>query len=265
MSKADAEAEKQKWSAKYFDFSESAIKEWIADVFGEEPETLFDDYTGEADVLNIKSGDDSYTLYLTPFPPNDPAFGISKTELMEDKEIQRASSMMYEAVYTVYAPVAKTMSSMVHLVEDVFPMFDEKEMCFKLVAMNAPYMKRMQLEKTFEEVEKQAARLAAVPESELSKETVQELESKLEAVRAETIAGINEITNDICKAAQDMCNERNAKFDEGSKLYVCLEKNKEDIDEELKHKRLPQFGLKYQDPDEEDYIDRLKKEFNIND
>ena len=28
-------------------------------------------------------------------------------------------------------------------------------------------------------------------------------------------------------------------------------------------KRLPEFGMKYQDPDEENYIDKLKKEQDI--
>lgn len=263
MSKAEADAETKKWTDKYFDFAESAVKEWIAETFDEDVETLFDDYTSEADVLNVKSGDDLYTLYLTSTPPVSPAFAISKEELLSDLVLQRATSMMYEAVFTVFMPVVGTMSSMQHLVTDIFPTFDEATMSFRLVSMNAPYMKRKQLEKTFDEIKLQEKRLKSIVAVEMSADTIKELKRKLSVALEANVQQGNEITNEMCKEAQLICDERNKAFETRVKLYVCLEKNKSDIVLDQKLKRMPQFGLKYQDPDEETLIDQFKQEYNI--
>ena len=77
----EALEEKKKWSIKYFDYAESAIKEWIALELEESVELLFDDYNDESDFISINVADDNYTFYLTPFPnelTDDSAFKIPR-------------------------------------------------------------------------------------------------------------------------------------------------------------------------------------------
>jgi hypothetical protein len=268
MTKAEAEVEKKRWTEKYFDYAEAPIKEWIAEIFDENVTDLFDDYSDNIDILNVNPSDpdnkNSYTFYLTPFPTSQPAFTLTKKELLADKDLKRASSMMYEAVYTAYMPIASTMTDKKHLIDDAFPRFDESTMSFILMAMNGPFLKRQKLEKALAEVAEQHKRLKCVPESDVSAEMVAELKAKLETVRIETEAGLFEITDEVCREAQLECDNRNKKFTESARLYVCVERNKQNISVDDKLKHMPQFGLKYQDPDEENYIDKLKDEYEVN-
>jgi hypothetical protein len=268
MTKAEAETEKKRWTEKYFDYAEAPIKEWIAEVFEEDVVDLFDDYSNNSDILNVNPSDHNnknvYTFYLTPFPVSQPAFNLTKKELLADKDLKRASSMMYEAVYTAYMPIASTMSDKKHLIEDAFPRFDESTMSFILMAMNGPFLKRQKLEKALLEVAEQFKRLKCVPDSDASAEMVADLEAKLDTVRVETEAELIKLTDDVCRKAQIECDNRNKKFVESSRLYVCVECNKQDISVDDKLRHMPQFGLKYQDPDEENYIDKLKDEYGVN-
>lgn len=268
MTKAEAEVEKKRWVDKYFDYAEAPIKEWIAEVFDENVVDLFDDYDADSDILNVNPSDanntNKYTFYLTPFPTSNPAFALTKEELLSDKDLKRATSMMYEAVYTAYMPIANTMADKKHLLEDVFPRFDEPTMSFTLMAVNGPFLKRQKLEKALVEVAEQSKRLKCVPESDASTEMIADLKNKLETVRIETEAGLVELTDDFCRESQLKCNERNQIFAKAPRLYICVECNKQDISVDVKLKRMPQFGLKYQDPDEENYIDKLKEEYELN-
>jgi hypothetical protein len=268
MTKAEAAVEKKRWTEKYFDYAEAPIKEWIAEVFDEEVTDLFDDYNDGSDILNVNPSDpdnkNAYTFYITPFPTSQPAFTLTKKELLADEDLKRASSMMYEAVYTAYMPIASTMVDKKHLLEDVFPRFDESTMSFILMAINGAFITRQKLEKALVEVADQCKRLKCVPESDVSAEMVADLEAKLETVRVATEAELSELTDDVCRKAQLECNNRNKKFAKSTRLYVCVECNKQDISVDDKLKHMPQFGLKYQDPDEENYIDKLKEEYDVN-
>lgn len=264
MSKAEAAAEQKKWATKHFDFAENPVKEWIAETFGEDVDTLFDDYNEDADVLNVKSGDDSYTLYLTTTPTTSTAYTISRQQLQSDEILQRATSMMYDAVFTVFMPIVNTMTNMKHLVEDIFPRFEESTMSFKMLSVNGPYMHRKQLEQTLKEINTQTLRLKSIVTTDENIDEIKKLQNKLQIALESNTEKFNSITDEECKNAQLVCDERNKTFATSTRLYVCIEKNKKDIVLEQKLKRLPQFGLKYQDPDEDTYVDRFKKEHNIN-
>lgn len=263
--KAEKELERQKWAMKHFDYAESAIKEWIAEILGEEVSTIFDDYTGESDVLGIKSNGDHYTLYLTPFPSKEKPFEATVEDLKKNKELSKASSIMFDAVHTVFLPVMKTMINLKYSLEDVFPKFEEDKMCFKLVMMNKLQMKRNQIINVLQQVNEKLELIRKVPKERLESPEGKDALEKIIKFQSEHCEKLNEISVEECEKLQKIVDETNDKFDKSAKLYICLEKNKKDINQDYLLRRMPEFGMRYQDPDEETLIDKIKQEYHIND
>ena len=254
-SRGDLAAEKQKWAMRYFDFTDNPIKDWVSDVLEEDVNTIFDDYRDSSDVLSVESKDKFYSVYVTHKPENVNHFPLKYEQVIKQKKLHKAVSMMLEAVYTVYQPVIKTMSSMGHRMEHVHPKFDDVEMTFTLTAINTLEFERknrlnrvLQIQSQLEKIKNETG------------EEIEELRRQLNELKPQAIAFHNEITNAAIAECQETVNSINKVLKNKPKLYVCLDVNSnQTIDKEERYKRMPQFGLKYQDPDEETYIDKLKR------
>jgi hypothetical protein len=260
----ETEADKKKWAMKHFDYAESAIKEWVADILEEDIDTLFDDYTGESDIIGVKSDNDTYTMYLTSFPEHDLHFDINREELKANHDLSKATSIMYDSVNTTYMPVIKTMSSMNHRMENIFPKFDEDNMCFYLVMTNKHHMERMRIMHSLRKIEDNIEKIKNIPEDRRESVDGKKAYNQIIAYRNELIGQFNDIDVDMCRDLQKIVDDRNVELEAATKLYICFEKNKENIDQSILLKRMPEFGMRYQDPDEDTYIDKFKEEFNIN-
>jgi len=261
QSRQEIEEEKAQWSMKFFDYAESPIKEWIAAELEETIETIFDDYKDESDVISMEIDKEYYLCYLTHCPVetnNGSAFCLTSEELKKHENLQKATSIMFDAVYTVFPPVVKTMTNLFHRMEDVFPKFDEKTMSFSFFMVNKYQIMHDQGFMTLNKIQEQWNRLIGV-----SNEEADSIREKLDQLRTKTVENINLCTVEKITNQEKICKEANAKYEKSPKLYLVLEKNTKPNEESIM-RRLPEFGLKYQDPDEETYIDKLKREQNIN-
>jgi hypothetical protein len=271
-SRAELDQEKHKWAMKYFDYAENPIKEWISDLLDEDITAIFDDYTEDSDILSVEDQGNYYTLYLTAYPEKTPSFHASKDDLMNNKIVNKSTSMMFESVYTVYAPVVQSMSSMKHKLENIFPKFDEKLMCFYFSMVNSAAAKRQQVHKNLIKISDQFKQLREVNtidsdekiNNERNEQKV-ELEKQLILMQTEELENLSKLGDDVCDKEEEECKRMNEIYKNSSKLYICLDMNKTDQDNEQVMKRMPKFGLNYQDPDEDNYIDKLKKEYEIKD
>lgn len=294
-SKQEALEEKKKWSVKYFDYAESPIKEWIAAHVGESVEVMFDDYNDYSELLSVEIGQEHYTFYLTPFPnnvqdanarnsdaakdtakdtPSTPAipatpvilatpaiptaFDISKQEFKEKHQLQKAAVMMFEAVYTVFTAVIKSMPRLPAELEDIFPDFNETGMYFIFRKANKAQIEKTNCEKMLCQISEQYERIKDRVGAEAD-----ELRNKLVKLQKEQLDKRNEITDEMIRKNEEHCNAANASLANGEKLYIVLEKNVKPNDESIM-RRLPEFGLKYQDPTEETAVEKFKKEYDVN-
>lgn len=252
--------EKKKWALKYFDYAEDPIKEWIAAQLEETVDILFDDYKQMSDIISTEIDKVYYTLYLTPFPSelrNGTAFNLSKEQFRTMPKLQKAASKMFEAVYTVFPPVIKTMTNMTHRLEDVFPEFDEDLMCFRFRMVNKYEIIKNQAIQMLDKIRDQFERIKDKEGEEFEK-----ISEQLKSLQIEQINKLNGISASDCSAQEEKCGLANESFNKGARLYMVLDVNVKP-DDDVIMKRLPDFGLKYQDPDEENYIDRYKREQQI--
>lgn len=285
---ADKQAEQKKWAMKYFDYADIPIKEWISAVLDEDANHLFDDYEdddNDTDLLNIKDENDrTFSFYLTAFPENDKkTFALTPDEIKDSPKLSRAMKLMFDSVYTVFPPVVKTMSNMNHKMEDVFPVFDDKYHAFKLTKLNGLAHKRMALMKNMDQIiyqfgqlkEKTQALDNMIKQAEekkddevlmdlkQKKEQSDELEQKLQTMAQDTESQINEITKEKMELSQQECDGMNKLLEDAPMLYLCCEMDKDNISTEVKLRGMPEFGVPFQDPDEESYVDKYKKEHGI--
>ena len=242
--------EKKKWAMKFFDYAENPVKCWISNYLQEDTEFIFNDYKDEVDVITTEYNGYYYTFYFSTISNEDsPNFDISDDDFKNSTKLRQAASILYDAINTVYMPIVSTMSNMSHKMENIFLEFVEKNMCFRFTMVNNLLMKRNFYIKSLQKIEKEISK---------KNENYNELLSNRESIVIE----LNNIEDSDVKALDEECKIMNKKLQDGPFLYIHAGKN-EDIKKEIKYKRLPEFGLKYQDPDEDNYIDMIKKEYDI--
>ena len=259
-SKSSSLEEKKKWAMKYFDYAESTVKEWIADFLEEDPNCLFDEYNEETDVISTKENNKIYTFYLsTTEETKTPNFNITEEELKSSEKIRKAASVMYDSVYTTYGPIVKTMINSGYKMENIFPEFVENGMYFRFSMFNNLEVKKNNATSQLLQIGEQIKKINGKEGEEFEK-----IRSQLVGIQNEQLNIANGILDNDIKNLEKVCIKKNLELKEGPFLYICGGPDIE-VKDNVKYKRLPQFGLKYQDPDEETYIDTLKKEYNVND
>jgi hypothetical protein len=93
-------------------------------------------------------------------------------------------------------------------------------------------------------------------------EQADEIRAKIAEIEKKAMIDHNAITLDQIAAQQVICDVTNETLKQAPRLCIVLKKGKH-LNEEHIMQRLPEFGLKYQDPDEETLVDKMKKEHNI--
>jgi hypothetical protein len=257
------EEEKKAWAMRFFDYAEAPIKEWISSYLEENVETIFPDYSADSDIISIQEDNGThYNVYLTPFPTiikDSTAFVIEKDKFNTSEKLKKAASLLFDAVYAVYVPVLKSMVNMGHRMEDIFPKFNDVQMYFEFNMVNKYYMQKQQACQNLIKIDEQFNRIKDIHTQEAN-----EIRTKLASLNMEYSEKNNAITDEMLNTQEELCRKENEIFALGTKLYVVLETNIKPKDDIIM-KHLPDFGLKYQDPDEDNYVDKYKKEMGIDD
>ena len=225
----------------------------------------------------------SYTAFILPEQP------INNKDQNDYYKLYRACSTMQDAVYSVYPFIVKTLfqtapiygnNSKVNSVDnspaeskvenpfdDVIPLYDEQDKCFRFIMINKFHYMKEQASYQVVECSKQLARIAeGIKHPQFNPENLPKLEEnkqKLLKLREEQMLKHNSILQETIDAQQVICNESNKNFGQ-NKLYITLEHNKISNEEQMMS-RLPKLGDKYEDLDDDNLIDKFKKEMNVTD
>jgi hypothetical protein len=212
---------------------------------------------------------------------------IVKSDTNEYFKLYQASSMMHDAVYNVYPFVVKTIFKKDKTVpvnvsdavdetaesdkntnpfDDVTPIYDPTDRCFEFKMINRYHYLKEQANHQILECTNQLTRInEGIRNPQFNPENLPKIEEnkqKLFKIRDTNIETFNKITQDMIDERQKVCDEVNDRFATLNKLYIVLECNTVQ-DEEQKMKRLPVIGEKFTSPDDESVIDKFKKEMNI--
>ncbi len=258
MNQAEIASEKAALVDKFFQCAEAPIHEWLAAYVKMPPATLFPDYTGNADVIGFMYEDTHYNAYLVPMPWGTDSL-VDPQLLKTDKKTQKACSMLYDAVKQVFMAVTGAFESHnkddpnADLFKSLIPYFDESKMAFHLNRVN---WKALQLKTAY--MQRQQIHEYIQKGNTLSPEQVTAVQQSVT-----TIDKIfNEIDKDALDEYEEKCKDTNEKIKLYDWLHIVVEKSDPEAADSLDNSmnRLPMFGLQYQDPDEENYIDKLKNE-----
>ncbi len=258
-----SEAEKAAITNKLFDCAEAPIKEWIAGFICEDPSVVFNDYSDDVDLIGFQENDKHYNAYLVTLDC-DATTNVNPELLKASEKTRKACSMLFDGTYQVFASVLQTVKKrFFDQLRNFRPVFDEPTMSFKLIRINGA---AAQLRAALEQKSKAITFLAEAKEP-LSAENQEKVDS--------FIKGLNELivknSKEVLDEEEVLCVETNKKLETYDKLCIVVEESNTDDEggnSELENvnkllSRLPVFGLNYQDPDEENYIDKLKKEYDV--
>ncbi len=277
MSRAEIAQERAAYTDKFFSCAESPIQEWIAAYIGKPVTELFSDYRDESDVIGFMHDSKHYNTYVVTMSADSESL-VDANVMKVSEKARKACSMLYDAVREVFMAVTGSLAESleksdtsdasistndtqktVELVKSLMPVFVEAKMAFAIKRVNR---KAMQLQAAQAQRTQLLNFLRQAPKDGISveqKELIQETFDQLNKVFTET-------TQEALDAEEKLCKETNAKSETLDWMHIVLEESDpndvETINESMK--RLPMFGLQFQDPDEENYIDKLKKEQNIN-
>lgn len=260
MNKADIRTEQAAYSQKFFDYAESPIKEWIAGYLKQEVTEVFPDYVDEADIIGFMSKKKHYKAYVVPMP-HDTQSLVDKNLLKNSEKMRKACSILFDAVREVFMAVVGSIEDpKLDYLKGFMPVFVEDKMAFHLLRVNRKAMQLQAADTQRKQIERflQTAKETGV--SEEQKSMIQESLNKINEVFTANTKEVMDAEEQACKLSNEDIKTSGVDW-----LHIVVEETDPD-DQELEQesmKRLPTFGLQYQDPDEENYIDKLKKEHDI--
>jgi hypothetical protein len=257
MNKAEIEIERAEYAMKFFDYTETPIKEWIANYIKKDVSTIFPDYVDESEIIGFMINNKHYKAYVVamPFDTNS----LVDKELLEHEKVRKACSILFDAVREVFMSVTGAIKTPeLEYIKSFMPIFVEDKMAFYLKRVNRKAMQLQAADLQRKQIEKflQTADKTGVTEEQ--KNMIQESLNAINTVFTKN-------TKEMLDKEEQECKTTNEELTTYDWLHIVVEETSPD-DEELKQesmKRLPTFGLQFQDPEEENYIDKLKKEYNV--
>lgn len=240
---------------KLFNCTESVIKEWIAEYLDKSPSDVFDDYVDDPDVIGFQENNKHYNAYVVTMK-NTTSLVDSKL-LKNSEKARKACSMLFDGVYKVFSSVIQTSTEYKEQIQGLRPVFDESSMSFQLKCIN---VKAEQLKIAVDQLHKTRAYLCS-SKTELINDQLESIKNSIKLYSDI----IKSNTTEVLNAAEEECKKTNERLATLNNLCIAIEDvDDQDIDNlETSMRRLPTFGLQYQDPDEENYIDKLKKEYSV--
>lgn len=251
------EEEQQAIVNKLFDCTESPIKEWIASYFNVPVEEVFCDFVDDSDVIGFQEGSIHYNAYVVTLSSESKKH-VDEELIKHSEKTRKACSMLYDGVYKSFAAIIQTASEKYKdFVANLRPIFDEHTMSFKLVYING---KAAQLKIAIDQ-RNTIFKTLNNEQTTLTEQQKQDIGKILTTV--ESI--IKQNTIEVLNEEELYCVEINNKLDNYDKLFIVVENAEDAYEENLETSlsRMPDFGIQYQDPDEETCIDKLKKEYDV--
>ena len=264
MSRADQATERAAYVEKYFRCAETPIQEWLATYVKKTPIDLFPDYKDEVDVIGFMHDDIHYSAYLVAMPW-DTELLVNPELLKASDKVKKACSMLYDSVKEVFMAVTGSFeasnkdSPHADLLKSLMPTFDEQKMAFHLTRVN---WKALQLKTAYMQRQKIQDFIRETPSEDVPPDQLSAIQNSIEQI-GRVFA---DITKEVLDEYEELCKETNSNIKLYDWLHLAVEQSDPNVVENLNNSmdRLPTFGLQYQDPDEEDYVDRLKREHNVN-
>jgi hypothetical protein len=256
MDRKTEEEEKAKLILKFFDYAETPIQEWLAEYLGVDVNELFEDYQDNSDIIGFKNENNGkhYEAYLVTMS-SDAGLFVDKQLLDSSEKTRKSCSMLFDAVHQVFPAVVSTINKdYADRVKFLHPKFDNDGMRFCLHRTNGAALEL----KLGLDARKQIIQCLN-NEKQLDPNTLENVHKRLEDVNKM----IQKNNVDVLNAEEKLCRELNEVLPLGTWLYLAVDEGQSEVSEESLQ-RLPVFGLRYQDPDEENYIDKLKKEYSVN-
>lgn len=278
-SKEQIQAENAKIAEKHFDYAESIIKEWLAEYLNVPVANAFPDYTDHSDVLGFKSdGGKYYTAYLVTLKNNTPV-QLDTSELKPETKFGKAVGIMLDAVNVVFGAILSTIEpEFSDRVINLRPILSSETMSFNLKYINIKALQLQQAVQRKHQINMYLSGKAKELEENKTAESISaEDMQKINGIVDQCDQIIKSIPKSTLDSEQEKCTLENEKMTRLSSLYLVIEENtqEEDTAEESNDvlndvskleeslQRLPTFGLPYQDPTQENYIDKIKKEYQV--
>ena len=269
MNKEEILAAEKANTEKFFNCAEAPIQEWIADYLNIPVDDVFADYKDDSDVIGFMIGNNHYSAYLVTMPPNTDSL-VDKSVLKLDDKAKKACSMLYDAIRKVFMAVTGSLAESIEQkigvcktnsiseeqktnIKSLMPFFIEDKMAFRLVRINR---KAMQLHAANEQKVQIQKFLKSNP-TDISPEQHAAIQTSLQQI-AKVFA---ENTKEVLDVEEELCKTINENLKTNMLMHIVLEESSTNDAEMLNEsmKRLPMFGLKFQDPEEDNYVDKLKK------
>lgn len=277
-SKQEIEEEKHGLAMKFFDYAEVPIKEWIANYLNVTQEELFGNEKDESDIINIQINNNYHQIYYTIWnTPGQPNSVIPSSEYKKHENLRKAMSIMFDAVRVVFPCVVKAMKKLNSSMENVFPKFSQETLSFSFNMVNHLKIKKDSHTKNILNIYQQVAKVkqrieqgkvALKVASHKEKEEIEamlkngkEILDNLSKSLSTEMMDANAITDAAIAAREDECKAANAIFEKSVKLHMIIDQDVADDDAIMR--RLPVFGMAYQDPEEDSFVDKLKKEYGV--
>ena len=269
MSRGKEEEEKKKLVDKFFNYAEAPIKEWLSEYLGVETNEVFPDYNEDSDDIGVQFNKQQYNVYLLSMNASEPSM-VDPKLMSDSEEIRKACSMLFDAVQMV-------MPSVVHTADSKFTeslkghhcTFDEKTMSFSLIVVNTPeYKKTTAVQQYQQSINFKKMITEKLAEPGLNENIVLEINAKMkqvDGVLSEAKKAYEEVSEEDIIKEEARCAAIREKLNTANKLYIVVDKmdaaDADDINESLK--RLPVFGLTYEDTEDESFVNKLKKEYDL--
>lgn len=270
MSRMEAEEEKKKMIDKFFGYAESPIMEWIAEHLGVQTDEVFPDYDEDSDDIGFQYKGSQYNAYLISMGPDEPS-AVSTDLMQSSDDARKACSMLFDAVQMVIPSVVHTADKeYADKLRGFHCQFDEKTMSFSLIVVNTEEYKKVMAIQQYKKIMQFKSQMEQkLTEPNLEESLVSDIKKRLE--QADALIGkakeaYEMITEEDVQKEAERCDEISKQLATANKLYIVVEKiNTGDVDainEGLK--RLPVFGVTYQDTEDETFTEKLKKEYALN-
>lgn len=239
-SRAEIAAERKRMAMKHFDLAEAPVKAWIAAYLREEPQQIYSDWQEEYELMNVEHQGKYYILYWSPndAPQGTQRWDVTLEEFKQASTLQEAGCIMLESIRTVYDACVEVME---HKKDDIaannlVPYFEESSMSYKFGRLDRRRREKtgherdvMQavelLKKVDDELEKPIAKnLPAQKEIDerARREALREQREKLIEVRDQAILSHNAISEAECHEEKQLCQEWNARLENGPRLFLYL-------------------------------------------
>lgn len=269
MSRMEAEEEKKKLVDKFFNYAESPIGEWLAEYLGVSENEAFPDYNDDSDDIGFQYKNEQYRAYLLSMPHDTPA-QVSKKLLNDSEDARKACSMLFDAVQMVMPGVVHTADNeYAEQLKGMHCKFDEASMSFALITVNtAEYKKGMAVQQYLQVMQVKEQLEKKLAEPDLDEKTRSDFDTRMKQI-ADLIGkaklAYEQVTDEDIEQEQTRCKQVDSQLEMASRLHIVVEKldpsDPDAISESLK--RLPVFGITYQDTEDETFTDKLKKEYNL--